>query len=284
MNRFRNKKLIILLVVVGQILFLAGCRSSKTVVRPDEPTQVAGNESYKMTTAQRFDSVAAGIKDYDCFAASFKISINKPQRISFNGRAYVERDKSIYLSLRKFGMEVARLYLTNDSLVAVDKFNRRYVAESLSSVLASCPVTVGDIQSLLTGQPFAIGDSKLNSVNFETSEQPDNGRWIAIPGELPDGFESGFLFSLDTNDLLALAVRGGATTFLARYTGIYQSPAGPVSGNVAVGVTGSKIPLELDIEWTWTGAAWNKPSDMRQFVYPDRDYKRIAAADLLKMM
>lgn len=282
--RFGNKTLIALLVALAQMLVLAGCHTAKKQVIPVEPTPSVESESYAATPAERFDSIAALYKNYDCFTASFKISLNAPQHISFNGRAYVERNKSIYLSLRKFGMEVARLYLTNDSIVAVDRFNKRYVAESLADALASCPVTIGNIQNLLTGQPFAIGKQQLKSEDLVFDNQPDNGRWLAIPKDLPTGFESGYLFSTTDNNLLALAVKGGATTFLARYTDYYPTLSGPAAANVGLSVSGMKFPLELSLEWTWSGAVWNKPGEMRQFVYPDREYKRIAAADLLKML
>lgn len=279
-----NKKVIAFCVTAAQILVFAGCHTTKTQVRPVEPTPPTETESHVATPAERFDSIAALSKDYDCFTASFKISLNAPQRISFSGRAYVQRNKSIYLSLRKFGMEVARLYVTNDSIIAVDRFNKRYVAESLSDALARCPVTIGNIQKLLTGQPFAIGDRPLKSEDFIIDTQPENGQWTAIPKEIPAGFESGYLFSLKDNSLLALAVKGGPTTFLTRYTDYYPTPAGLVAANIGVSVAGMKFPLDLSLEWTWTGAVWNKPGDMKQFVFPDREYKRIAAADLLKML
>lgn len=282
--RLQIKKVIAVCVTIAQIIVFAGCHTTKTQVTPVGPTYPTETVSRTATSAECFDSIAALYKDYDCFIASFKISLNAPQRISFSGRAYVERNKSVYLSLRKFGMEVARLYLTNDSVVAVDRFNKRYVAESLSEALARCPVTIGNIQNLLTGHVFVIGGGPLKSEDFVFDNQPENSQWTAIPKDLPAGFESGYLFSSTDNSLLALAVKGGSTTFLTRYSDFYPTPGGPAATNVGVKVAGMKFPLDLSIEWTWTGAVWNKPADMKQFVYPDREYKRIAAADLLKML
>lgn len=264
-------------------VMLAGCRTSKP--QQSQPVTIpTKSHTHKLTFAQRFDTIVSGYKDYDCFTAAFKISINAPQQISFSGRAYIERNKSIYLSLRKFGMEVARLYVTNDSIVAVDRFNKRYVAETLKEVLANCPITIGNIQSLLTGQVFEPGDKKPRASHFDIDRESENGQWIALPKDLPSGFEAGYVFSDETDRLLAFAAKGGTTTFLTRYLDYYSSPFGPLAGDVDIRVQGVKTPLSLTIDWTWTGSAWNKPSELKQFVYPDRNYQQIAARDLLNLL
>ncbi len=269
--------------MVLMTMMLAGCSTSKPrqsqTITPSEKSQGS-----KMTFAERFDTIVDQYKDYNCFTAQFKLSVNAPQQISFSGRAYIERNKSIYLSLRKFGMEVARLYVANDSLVAVDRFNKRYVAESLKDVLANCPITIGNIQSLLIGQVFEPGDNKPRASHFDIDRQSENSQWIALPKGMPAGLEAGYVFSDETDSLLAFAVKGGATIFLTRYLEYYSSPVGPLSGDVDIRVQGIKIPLEITIDWTWNGSVWNKPSEMKQFVTPDRGYQQIAAGDLLKLL
>ncbi|MDE5572648.1 MAG: DUF4292 domain-containing protein [Muribaculaceae bacterium] len=271
------------LVMLLMTMLLAGCRTSKPQkslpVTPSEKSEVQN-----MTFAERFDTIVGQYNDYNCFTAQFKLSVNAPQQISFSGRAYIERNKSIYLSLRKFGMEVARLYVTNDSLVAVDRFNKRYVAESLNDVLVHCPITIGNIQSLLTGQVFEPGDKKPRASHFDIDRQSENGQWIALPKDLPSGFEAGYVFSDEADRLLAFAVKSESTVFLTRYLDYVTSPVGSLAGDVDIRVQGIKIPLEITIDWIWNGSVWNKPSEMKQFVYPDRGYQRIAAGDLLKLL
>ena len=73
------------------------------------------------------------------------------------------RDQAIYISLRPMlGIEVGRLLITADSLYAVDKVHKRYIAEKVSMLTSGIPVTVSEVQDMFLGRPFIIGKGTLS--------------------------------------------------------------------------------------------------------------------------
>lgn len=67
------------------------------------------------------------------------VSLKLPKRISASGTMTMTRGKDISISMRVLGIEVATLYITGDSVIALDKWHKYYLAESVESLLGGCP-------------------------------------------------------------------------------------------------------------------------------------------------
>lgn len=258
----------------------SGCRTTlKPTITPGNLTLTEEPSTPKM----RFKALNDSTPEYECVSVPVKLQISTPARISFSGKAYIVRDESIFLSLRKFGMEVAQLYVTSDSILAVDKFNKKVVSESLSQFIEQCPVNIHDIQNLLFGQPFLPGE-KPDADKFIFEEQTETAQWLAIPSKQYNNLELGFAFSLDDNSLKSLAVKGGSTTFTSRYSYFYPTPGGAVASKCDIDIKNPKMPVEISLMWDWGSASWNNPSDMKKQIPSIAGYKKIPVQTLLKAL
>ncbi len=137
-----------LLFITSIILLLGACGSSR------KASQTGGAGTY--VPAGDNDS---GYMRWDDIRIPVNVNIEKPKSLRVSGTMTMVRDKSIHLSLRFFGMEVAAAYVTGDSVFAYAKMQRVYVAESIRDALGGVNATVGDVQSLLLGSPVSLPEA-----------------------------------------------------------------------------------------------------------------------------
>jgi len=107
-------------------------------------------------------------KDWTSVYLPVKVAIDKPTSFSLSGRATIERDRAIHISMRFLGMEVAWMSVVNDSVYVVDKYHKYSFAEPLSTVLGSRydQYTVTDIVRIL----FGLQDIEKNPYVIVTAE------------------------------------------------------------------------------------------------------------------
>lgn len=267
-------------VIITSMLTLTGCHTARR--QTVSPGNIIITPS-KVTPQERMGAVIDSLTEWSSAVVPVSVTLEIPARMSFSGRAYMERDKSVYISLRKLGFEVAQLYVTNDSIFAVDKFNRRYLAESLEEVLERCPVSIRDIQNLLMGQPFIPGGT-VSVSGFSYDEVSGQNSWLAFPVRQPSPAQLGYVFSLDDNTLSALAVDSPAGMFTTQYSDFALTPGGLMSGTDRLAFRSEKLNVSAQWKWSWNQAVWNTSSELRSFSLPVRGYTRIAAASLLKSL
>lgn len=143
------------------ILAFSSCKTRKLI----------GSASSQKEVAALFD------KDYNAKTFNSHLQINT-KGISAKGDLRIVKDQTIYLSLQAFlGIEVARLKITPDSLVAVDRFNRRYFAESFSKLqdLTSKGVNFYTLQSLFTNRIFLSGQENLTHKDVDEFDWKTKG-------------------------------------------------------------------------------------------------------------
>lgn len=259
-----------------------GSCGNKTLRPSISPGNVTFTEVPR-TAPERFTALVDSTPDWLNVTVPVRVTARHPVSVGLSGRAVMIRDKSILISLRKLGFEVAQIYVTQDSLFAVDKFSKRYMAESLEGVLARCPVNIRDIQNMLLGQPFLPGESPEAS-KFTFEEQTEKAHWIALPRRQPSNLELGFVFSLNDDSLDALAVQGGESVFIASYSDPVPTPGGAVAASDELTFDSPKVKIGVSFEWSWSEAKWNSPDGVREWTRPSGNYSRIAAAALLKSL
>lgn len=140
-------------VTTAMLLALGGCRSVK-------PTSVAEQEN-------RWSDLYVPVK----------LELTEPSRMSISGRATMVRDKSVYLSLRMIGMEVATVYIDADSIFATEKMNRQMVGVDYDRVMGR--LTIGELQDLLLGDSDgAVG--KLPKELSYAVDRSENGNTVTV--------------------------------------------------------------------------------------------------------
>lgn len=271
-------------------LFLStGCRSSKGAVVAGD----AGAETVTIgSTAEvapenlpsRFTALANTWKPWKELEVSAKAQISSPAKLNGAAKVYMKRGQWISVSVRMLGFEVATLWLDNDSIVAIDKFHKKYVAEPIGSLFGGAGVTVAEIQDLLLGRAFLTGHGTVTPTDASLIDlrAADNG-WYILPKQQPDNFTYGFLASLTENELRGAAVDvDGYGAVTANYSDYFESrTCGWFAQTVSIeNSRGKKIAATL--KWDMNGAKFN--SGVAKTCRIPEGYERIPASALASLL
>lgn len=266
------------------VVALTGCRPSRgeRVAGADAPAQTGD-----VSLDTRFKALASGYGEWSDVTVPVSVSLSKPKRLNVSGRVRMARGRSLDISLRVLGIEMARLYVTADSAYALYRPDRVYMAESLEDFTARFPLNVGNLQDVLTGRAFVAGKATVAPASrkvFDLTEGETPGAWSITPRQQPEVASYGFM--ADMNNVVTAF---GATDPDRRYvlTVSYPSvcddtPAGPVAASDAITVVAPKFAAELRIDWRWGSAKWNTGAPAAWET--PRGYRRIPAATLFKSL
>ena len=158
----------LLLILIGCIGFQFSCktkkRETKTMLEP--VGQV--NADFLMENLIKKQVKA----DYLNSKIKLGIEGDKVMNISLSGTLRMEKDKAIWISLKKFGFEVARALITPDSVYLVDRVQGNNVAEDISFVQRqmNLPANFQMLQSIVLGNPVFFTkthDFKVDSMGYQ---------------------------------------------------------------------------------------------------------------------
>ena len=154
------------------LVLLASCGSSKHVV--NEPSTTASFNSSRLLQQVEEQTVNA---EYVTAKMKFNLT-QKGQNISVGGNLKMKKDDVIQLSLVAFGiMEAARIELTKDEVLVIDRINKRYVRSSYSglSFLREAELDFYGLQSLFRNEMFVPGKKTMKgSENTLVGTRSDN--------------------------------------------------------------------------------------------------------------
>lgn len=152
----------LIIVFSALLLSLASCRSSKHAVSaPGELTSKGKSDLFR-------DIIDNSI-DYKTISGKVTLELKNGKKSQKVG-AFVkmEKDKAIQLSIRPFlGMEVFRATITPDSVLIVDRMNKKYTAESISSIQEKLNFNFYNLQALFTNSIFIPGKKAVSKQDFE---------------------------------------------------------------------------------------------------------------------
>lgn len=221
-----------------------------------------------------------------------ELKLNSPTKVSVSGTATIVKDESIFLSLRFLGFEVVQLKITRDSLFAVDKFNKRYVAEDIKDILHGIDLTVGNVQHILLGQPFVAGNDVFGCNDFKRfsfSPAGDNlpEMWVmsstvsagvndAECSWVIDGFENPSLVGM------LVSVPEIEREAMIYYKGIVPTSAGMVAGEISVSSQWGSRDISAEINWNLSKAKWNSGQSVD--IRIPKGAQRISGSQLLRAL
>lgn len=248
-------KILLAVIVAGAI---AGCRSQKGGAEGSgsrEGVAVPANTALN----SRYTMLAESWKPWSDMEVGVKLSLNSPARLNASGKAWMKRGEWISISVRMLGFEVATLWIDRDSVVAVDKFHKKYVSEPTSRLLGGSDVTIEEMQDVLTGRAFIVGRgtaSVADRAKFDF-KQAANG-WYLLPKVQPERFNYGFLASNTSNALRGAIIEvKDFGSVSASYKDLFESRNGGwFAQEVGIETSrGKKIAATL--KWDFNGAKFN---------------------------
>lgn len=281
----RNPILLQLASLLLLLVTATSCHSSKNIPQQGESTTPPGEISLNNATLpQRYTLLTNSWKDWRDMEMGLKIQLTSPAKLNAAGKAYFKRGEWISISIRMIGFEVATLWVDRDSVVAVDKFHKKYISIPTPSLLGDSGLTIENIQDLLLGRAFIAGEGMATPEmrdKFDFEKQT-NG-WYLLPRKQPADFNYGFLASLTENALRgAVADLKKAGTVQAYYSDNYESRnCGWFAREVTVENSKGKR-IRATLKWDLNGAKFNNGTT-KSCRIPD-DCEKIEASALPSLL
>ncbi|MEN0005763.1 MAG: DUF4292 domain-containing protein [Bacteroidota bacterium] len=173
-------KTLCLSALIGIGLFFQGCKTSKKATTALEKEESA---------AYLLEKLAANQVDADWFSAKAKVRYEDSQQsVSASSTIKFKRDSVLWMNVKKFGLEIARMLITKDSIFVINRFERSYIATDLQWVQNqyNLPANLSILQSVLLGNPiFFTRDSwttaiENNAYSIKSSDSKhENAYWMA---------------------------------------------------------------------------------------------------------
>lgn len=228
-----------------------------------------------------FNRLEGGYSEWESMKMPITLSLRSPKNVSIGGTLSMERDRSIHMSFRFFGMEVASLMVTEDSIYAAYKLEKIYFAESIRDLMGGFPATVGNVQDLILGRPFVLGE---NTVSLSQCRLEGNGTtWTIAPGRSPMGMSYDFTIDTPTGNVELLTVNLPARSpIIADYSDFDTSDTGRMAGCTTISAKTSKANITGEIALNPRKAEWGKGYG-KSWTVP-RGYTRVRAEEIMKKL
>ena len=239
-------------ILIMLVAMMTACGTFK------KTTSVPDSTTTQTSATDPMAAVITTLGDWQTMQTGGNIKLSAGSSFSSAIQVRMVRDQAIYISLRPMlGIEVGRLLITADSLYAVDKLHKRYIAEKVSILTSGIPVTVSDVQDIFLGRPCIIGKGTLSEANKSGMDvNTEKNSLTLVPTESYKGY--GYAFTFDkSNRITSLdIVPQGSTTaaYQVKYSNVQATSAGNIAHAINANATieNKKMALSLNyknIEW-----------------------------------
>lgn len=195
-----RKHIISLLCISVIVLGLHSCKSKRQMI--------AAAPVEEKVDVDLFTDILDNQFNFKTFSSKLNLNLSSGTKsLSSKASLRIVKDKAIQLSIQPlFGVEMLRVYADRDSLVLLDRMNKRYVKESIEDVKRVYPVGFDfkTLQSLLTNQVFVSGQTDViysDYKKFSTGLVSDM-HYLLRSVDKESGIE--YSFTIDGNDRIAL--------------------------------------------------------------------------------
>lgn len=277
-----KNNIITMITVIALAMLTAACGTLKKGAG-SLPTTPDGQSTSSQTSLDPLDAVLATLGDWHTLQTGGNISLKGGSNFSSAIQVRMVRDDAIFISIRPMlGIEVGKLLITADSVYAVDKVHKRYIAEKVSLLTAGIPVTVSDVQDIFLGRPFIIGKGTLNkslAPQVATSSQGNNT--VVSPTEGYKGYNYTFTFDNSKRIVtLNIVPQGSANAaYQVNYGDVRNTKAGNIAHSIKVNASVDK--KKLDFTLTYKGIDWNENVNIDRGI--PNGYSRMNASSLFSI-
>ena len=278
-----KNNLITITAIALSMFLMTACgvfKKSASLPAPTTPTTPTTQET---VTSDPCDEVIATLGNWQTLQTGGNIKLNAGSSFSSAIQMRMVRDKAIFISLRPMlGIEVGKLLITGDSLYAVDKVHKRYIAEKVSLLTAGIPVTVSDVQDMFLGRPFLIGKGTLSKALKPQVTASDAGSGVKLTAnEHYKGYGYAFTFDKSSRILTLDIVPQGSSqsAYQVKYGDVKRTQAGNIAHSIDV--TAATAKRQLSFSLTYKNIDWNQDVKIDRNV--PTNYSRMDAASLFSI-
>lgn len=193
MIKFDNSRLCFVAAMMFLVAF-SSCRSKMVGVKG-------------VANKQEVSALFVNVPRFDTFRSQVQIETNG---LNAKGDLRIIKNKAIFFSVQAFlGIEVARLKITPDSIIAIDRLHRRYFADTFAHIygLRTQGVNYFTIQALFSNALFLQNRDTLSLNDADAFRWEQKGDQIRLTSR-KDEFSR---FTLNSNRQLQLTELGDAS-------------------------------------------------------------------------
>lgn len=255
---------IISMFSVAMIALLAvtsGCKSSK---QSADSSVYSGTETEE-TLKARFANTVASYNEWTTFKTSGKFTIGGVASFSSSMQLAMVKGKAISISIRPFlGIEMGKLYITEDSIVIVNKMEKYYIAERLQLITNGIPFNINDMQNIFLARMFELGKGGVTT-DAETlkSITADAEGLMNVKFE-PKNMGFDYLFAVN-KDLevknLTVSFTGSQSDFFVNYYDYQTSVAGKIADTIEMLSKFGEKDFSLKFVYDSSRNEWNGDVD-----------------------
>lgn len=212
----------------------------------------------RLSQGNMANDVASTFGDWKTLKVGGSVSLKGGTSFSASMQMRMIKGRSIYISVRPLGLvEVAKLIVTGDTLIVVDKLHKKYLCENVKLFLNGIPADVSTVQDIFLGRAFVLGEGTLSQANLDKVEATAaNGVNVIKPLAQYKGFNYAFTFdsALKILSVEVKPVSGHGSTYAVNYGDVQYTPAGQVAGTIEVStkLNGKNFTFKLDYgNFTW---------------------------------
>ena len=249
------------LYVLLVLALLSGCRSGRNLSDTAAPAvwQEGSPQALFAEMFARHDTDTTAFVKSTAYLSLGKYTVRGKVQIRWR------RDSTVQFSVVPLlGMEVCRITLTPDSLYIVDRFHKKYMAESLNAVADIIPsgISFAAVQSLLLAQPFLLQREIVpqDVLLFDIAEKGENYLYAYNPPLSSDEYR----FEGDRRACLVgadIRAAGNAREFSCRYSDYVQQDDAIAPQRIVCmfdGFSSERVMVAFD----GMTFAWNEPQPL----------------------
>lgn len=173
------------------------CRSAKDTGKPE-----SGHSGQLIHTGQAYSpqSVIDNELEWNDLTISGNMALNLGSNLSSAIQLRMVKGKSISISIRPvLGIEMGKIFISEDSIIVVDKYHKAFFAESIRQFMGDY-VCLASLQQLLLSRPFIPGKGAITDAGmFDSSPCDENGNWRMTPKKQDSRYA--YLFDMSGNNV-----------------------------------------------------------------------------------
>jgi len=187
-----NKKIGYLFLLAGIVIFFSGCKTSRHTT--------SATALSVMEKEERIESIQYQSIPFNTLSSSLRFSIKpglKKNTTTANALLRIVKDKIIQLSLRIpfLGTEVARISITPEQIIIIDRSNKRYFSESIQTLkqTTSFDFDFYNLQALFTNQLFIAGKSSVAPEDYKSFNWSEDKFFVRLNNKDNQGINYDFV-------------------------------------------------------------------------------------------
>ena len=264
--------------IVLLVLILTSCSTSRNTLRN---TTIGG-----LSGTEYMEKVIEWTPSRDNLTARARIELNvgSSSPMSVNANMRVRRGEIIRFSVAPIlGIEVARIDITPDKIMAVDRMNKRYVELGFAEIssLLNTELDFNILQSLILNEIFIPGKDKLSVADasgFTLSPYADRAR-LQVKGTKRIGYS---FFTSATDGRLeetVIALKVLPYSLHCRYADFTMlgNDVFPQSIEMMSEGTDKKYSLDMKLSRVNTDSNWDSKTELSS------KYRKMSVQELLKL-